>query len=124
MDWSDGYVAGIDYPAAFFREQSPAHLSFACVLNGVEPVPLDRPFTYMELGAGQGLTANILAASNPQGRFYAVDFSPTQVASARQLAESAELDNLKFLENSFAELAAGQVELPPLDFIPMYGVHS
>jgi len=124
MDWSDGYVAGIDYPAAFFREQSPAHLSFSCVLNGVEPVPLDRPFTYMELGAGQGLTSNILAASNPQGRFYAVDFSPSQVASARQLAESAELDNLVFLENSFAELAAGKVELPPLDFITMYGVYS
>ncbi|HEX7981990.1 MAG TPA: class I SAM-dependent methyltransferase [Duganella sp.] len=124
MDWNQGYVAGIDYPTGFFREQSPAHLSFACVLNGVEPVPLDRPFTYMELGAGQGLTANVLAAANPQGRFYAVDFSPSHVVAARQLTEAAQLDNLTLLETSFAELAAGKVALPPMDFITMYGVYS
>lgn len=124
MNWNDGYVSNIDYPAAFFREQSPTHLSFACVLNGYEPVPLDGPFTYMELGAGQGLTANILAASHPQGEFYAVDFSPSQVAASRQLAAAAQLDNLTLLENSFAELAAGAVDLPQLDFITMYGVYS
>lgn len=124
MDWNEGYVAGIDYPTGFFREQSPAHLSFACVLNGVEPVSLERLFTYIELGAGQGLTANVLAAANPQGRFYAVDFSPSHVVAARQLTEAAELDNLTLLENSFAELAAGKVALPPMDFITMYGVYS
>ncbi|HWW05959.1 class I SAM-dependent methyltransferase [Collimonas sp.] len=124
MDWNDGYVSDIAYPAAFFPEQSPAHLSFACVLNGVEPVALERRFTYLELGSGQGLTANILAASNPQGQFYAVDFNPGQVAAARQLAGAAQLDNLSLLESSFAELAAGEVALPQLDFITMYGVYS
>jgi SAM-dependent methyltransferase len=124
MNWNDGYVSNIDYPAAFFREQSPTHLSFACVLNGYEPVPLDGHFTYMELGAGQGLTANILAASHPRGEFYAVDFSPSQVAASRQLSAAAQLNNLTLLENSFAELAAGKVALPQLDFITMYGVYS
>jgi SAM-dependent methyltransferase len=124
MNWNDGYVSNIDYPAAFFREQSPTHLSFACVLNGYEPVPLDGHFTYMELGAGQGLTANILAASHPRGEFYAVDFSPSQVAASRQLSSAAQLHNLTLLENSFAELAAGKVALPQLDFITMYGVYS
>lgn len=124
MEWNDGYVSDIAYPAAFFPEQSPTHLSLACILHGVEPVPLDRPFTYFELGAGMGLTANVLAASHPHGRFYANDFQPAHVASARQLADEAGLDNITFLEASFADLAAGRVELPPLDFITMYGVYS
>ncbi|UMR32242.1 class I SAM-dependent methyltransferase [Massilia sp. MB5] len=122
MNWSDGYVADIDYPAAFFPEQGPDHLNIACILNGVEPLPPGRPFTYFELGAGMGLTANILAASHPHGRFFANDFNPAHVASARQLADEAQLENMTQLECSFADLAAGAVDLPPLDYITMYGV--
>ncbi|KRB99119.1 class I SAM-dependent methyltransferase [Duganella sp. Root198D2] len=124
MDWNDGYVADLDYPAAFFAEQSPSHLSIACILNGVEPVPPDRTFTYFELGAGMGLTSNILAASHPQGRFYSNDFNPAHVAAARQLADEAQLENMTVLESSFAELASGKVDLPPLDYITMYGIYS
>lgn len=124
MDWNDGYVADLDYPAAFFAEQSPGHLSIACILNGVEPVAPDRPFTYFELGAGMGLTSNILAASHPHGRFYSNDFNPAHVASARQLADEARLENMTVLESSFADLAAGKVDLPPLDYITMYGIYS
>ncbi|SFF95337.1 Ubiquinone/menaquinone biosynthesis C-methylase UbiE [Duganella sp. CF458] len=124
MDWNDGYVADLDYPAAYFAEQSPCHLSIACILNGVEPVPTDRPFTYFELGAGMGLTSNILAASHPHGRFYSNDFNPAHVAAARQLADEAQLENMTVLESSFADLAAGKVDLPPLDYITMYGIYS
>lgn len=125
MSWNDGYVSDIDYPIEFFSEQSPAYLNFACVLNGFEPIPLDRPFTYCELGFGRGLTVNLLAASNPQGRFYATDFMPSHVAGARQMAEAAQLDNLTLLENSFAELADGKVaDLPQFDFVTMHGVYT
>ena len=124
MNWNDGYVADLDYPAAFFAEQSPSHLGIACILNGTEPVPPDRPFTYFELGAGMGLTSNILAASHPHGRFYSNDFNPAHVASARQLADEARLENMTVLECSFADLAAGAIDLPPLDYITMYGIYS
>jgi SAM-dependent methyltransferase len=125
MGWDEGYVADVEYPAGCFPEQSPAWLNFACVLNGVEPIALDQPFTYFELGSGRGLTANLLAASNPQGRFYAADFAPSMVAGARQLASTAQLENLTLLESSFAELADGIVaDLPQFDFITMHGVYS
>ena len=124
MDWHEGYVSDIDYVAEFFPEQSPSLLSFACILNGVEPVALDRPFTYFELGSGQGLTANVLAAANPLGRFYAADFNPAHIAASRQLAESAELANVEFLESSFADLADGAVGLPQFDFVTLHGVYS
>lgn len=124
MGWNQGYVSDIEYPTTFFCEQSPAHLNFACVLNGVEPVDLDRPFTYFELGSGKGLTVNILAAANPQGQFFANDFNPSQVVSSRQICNDARLDNLTILETSFGDLAAGKVDLPQLDFITMYGIYS
>ena len=125
MEWSEGYVADIDYTADFFREQSPQWLNFSCLLNGIEPVPLDGPFTYFELGCGQGVTLSILAASNPDGQFYGNDFMPSHIAAARQFATSAALDNLTLLENSFAELANGAVpDLPQFDFITLHGVYT
>ncbi|MDR9838888.1 class I SAM-dependent methyltransferase [Herbaspirillum huttiense] len=124
MQWHEGYVADIDHVATFFSEQSPAQLSFACLLNGCEPPSPERHFRYLELGSGQGLTANILAAANPQADFYAVDFNPAHIAGSRQLAEAAGLQNIRFLEASFADLADSLTALPPLDFITMHGVYS
>ena len=125
MDWTSGYASDIEYTAGFYREQSPAFLNFACVLNGYEPIPIDQPFTYFELGFGRGLTANLLAAANPIGEFYAADFNPAHVAGARQLANAAKLTNLRLLENSFADLAEGQVDdLPQFDFITLHGIYT
>ena len=69
MDWTAGYTADIEYIAAFYREQSPTHLNFVCLANGFEPVSIDRPYTYCELGSGRGLTIDVLAAANPGGHF-------------------------------------------------------
>lgn len=124
MSWNNGYVTGIEYEAGFFREQSPVHLNLACLLSGQRPVALDPGFTYCELGCGPGFTANVLAAANPQGRFYAFDFNPAHVAEGRELASQAGLDNLVMREDSFAELAAGAVDLPQFDFVTMYGVFT
>jgi SAM-dependent methyltransferase len=122
--WNDGYATDQGYTYGFYPQQSPEYLNFACALNGVEPIPLDRPFTYFELGFGQGFTVTLLAASNSHARFYANDFMPLHVVAAEELASSAQLDNLTFLENSFADLAEGKVDLPRFDFITMHGVYS
>jgi SAM-dependent methyltransferase len=125
MDWTAGYASDIEYTAGFYREQSPSYLNFVCILNGHEPVDLRQPFTYCELGFGRGLTANILAATHPQGRFYATDFNPAHVSGARQLARDAGLSNLTLLENSFAELAEGKADdLPQFDFITLHGIYT
>ncbi|MGV7208640.1 class I SAM-dependent methyltransferase [Oxalobacteraceae bacterium A2-2] len=125
MDWTSGYASDIEYTAGFYVEQSPHHLNVVCALNGVEPLPLERGFDYCELGFGRGLTVNLLAASYPQGRFYAADFNPAHVAGARELAAAAELPNLTLLEHSFAELAAGAAGgLPQFDFITLHGIYT
>lgn len=124
MDWTAGYASDIEYTAGFYQEQSPHYLNLICALNSVEPIALDRPFTYCELGFGRGLTVNLLAAANPMGRFYATDFNPAHVAGAQEMARHAGLDNLVLLEESFAELADGKADLPQFDFITLHGIYT
>jgi SAM-dependent methyltransferase len=121
-DWTYGYVSDVEYTSEFFRELAPGLLSFAALLKGVPAPSQDQPFAYMELGCGQGLSANVLAATNPHARFYANDFNPTHVLNARTFARDAGIDNLTFLEKSFAELA--ELDLPDFDFITLHGVYS
>ncbi len=126
--WSDGYNADIAYTHGAYRELSPGYLSFVCLLNGVRPPRVDRPFRYCELGCGQGMTLNILAATHPHARFCGVDFNPLHIAGARRLAEEAELANVSYHERSFqdfaAEIARAEATDDQFDFIVLHGVYS
>jgi SAM-dependent methyltransferase len=123
-DWTAGYVSDLEYTTAHYHEQAPSHLNLVALINGCEPPALADGFAYCELGCGQGFTSNLLAAANPQGRFYAVDFNPSHIASARRLAERARLRNIEFIEDSFADLADSRQELPRFDYITLHGVFS
>lgn len=125
--WSDGYNSDIAYTHGFYREISPGYLSYVCLLNGIRTPPLDRPFRYCELGCGQGVTLNMLAACHPQGRFVGIDFNPLHIAGARRLAEEAGLSNVSFREQSFRDAAAAAEragEEDGFDFITLHGVYS
>ncbi len=122
--WNDGYPVDSEYTVDFISDLAPQRLNYACWLHGVDPVALDQPFTYFELGCGHGYTSTVLAAAHPVGRFYANDFMPSHIANAQRLVDMAGLDNLQLLENSFEELALGQVDLPKFDFVTMHGVYA
>lgn len=118
--WTDG-IAAIDYTHAFYPEMAPAHLAFALLLKGVAP-PVSQGFAYAELGCGQGLTTNLLAALHPDSRFEAVDLLPSHIAGARALAEDAGTANAEFFEESFAAFAGrGGADF---DIIALHGVWS
>jgi len=51
--WSEGYVVDLDYTRGYFRDLSPVHLRFATLLGGVEAADA-APYTYYELGCGNG----------------------------------------------------------------------
>ena len=121
-DWTEGYVAEIEYTSGFYQELAPNLLSFAALVAGYQAPAIDRPFTCFELGCGKGISANLIAAANPAGRFYANDFNPAHIVFARGLAADARLENVTFLEKSFAEL--GGEELPDFDYITLHGVYS
>ena len=100
QDWTHGYVADISYDYSFFAELAPINIVFNLLDGGFFPPSLEE-FTYCELGCGQGFTTNILAATNPQGEFWGVDFNPTHIAAAKRLAEAARLENIHFFRSQF-----------------------
>ena len=122
--WSSGYVTDVEYTSGFYREIAPAHLNMVAVLNGCQPLDLDKPFTYCELGCGQGFSSHLLAASNPSGQFHAVDFNPAHIQGARMFAQETRLDNVTFHERSFQSLLENADDLPDFDFITFHGVYS
>src|SRR5690606_9249955 len=81
-----------------------------------------RP-AYCELGCGQGFSTNLLSAANPDIDFYATDFNPAQIAGAQALCEAAGTKNVRFFDDSFAELEA-RPDLPKFDVIALHGIYS
>lgn len=121
--WNEGYVDGIDYQHGFYREMAPAQIAFALLLKGYRPpAPGPEGFDYAELGAGYADTSTLLAALHPDARFDAMDFNPSHVADARRFARQAGLDNLRLLEESFADFAArGDRDY---DVVALHGIWS
>lgn len=120
--WGEGYVVDVGYTHGFYRELTPVGLRFVTLLGAVQAVSAEAPFTYYELGCGNGNTSAVLAAANPQGEFIGVDFNPTHIHHAQQLAHAGGMPNLRFLEKSFAELLS--LELPDAEIIAMHGIWS
>jgi SAM-dependent methyltransferase len=122
VEWSDGYVTNIEYTSGFYPGLSPLAQNFALLFRGHEPVSLSQGFTYCELGCGHGFSTAVVAAANPKGSFWGIDFNPSHIASAEQLARAAGIANLTYVEQSFAE--ALRSDLPRFDFISLHGVWS
>jgi len=84
--------------------------------------PLERKFSYCEIGCGCGETAALLAASNPSGQFYGIDLSPSHIEQARALASAGGLSNLQLIAADITHLDRGS--LPDFDFITLHGLYS
>lgn len=120
--WAEGYVVDVGYTHGFYPELTPALLRFAALLGEARAPDFDRPFTYYELGCGNGCSTALLAAANPSGRFIGVDFNPAHIRNARGLARQGGVENVEFLEKSFASLAG--MDLAEADCIALHGVWS
>lgn len=121
-DWTSGYVSDIEYTFGFYRELTPTMFSYISLLKGQKT--LRHNFDYCELGCGQGLSMNLLAAANPQGTFYATDFNPSQIAGASALADSARLKNVHFYDQSFEEFVSEDTLPEKFDIISLHGIYS
>ncbi len=122
-EWSSGYVSEINYTYGFYRELTPNLLQLAAVTKGQLSPDMSAPAAYCELGCGQGLSTNILAAANPHIQFYANDFNPSQIAGAQALAAEAGTTNVHFLDSSFAQMLE-RTDLPDFDVIALHGIYS
>lgn len=123
MTWSDGYIADAEYTSHYYSELAPPHLDMAALLAGVLPPDReDGRFRYCELGCGNGMSTNILAACHPNAEFVGIDFMPVHIANSRKAAKKAGLENVTFHELSFAEACAEN--LGQFDYIVAHGIYS
>lgn len=122
--WMEGYESDIEYTTGYYREQEPNFLALCAATHGLQTLDLEKPFTYLELGCGYGMTSLIMAANYPHAQFIAVDFNPTHIAQATSLASEAGITNVTFLEKSFAQLANDPSTLPQCDFISLHGIFT
>lgn len=120
-DWSDGYVADVTYSHGYFHELAPAYLRYHLLVSGLACPSDGAGYAYCELGYGQGVSANLHAASNPRGEFWGTDFNPDHALHARALAQQAGL-NARWLDLSFESLL--DASTPQFDFIVLHGVWS
>jgi hypothetical protein len=122
MEWTSGYRADIDYTYGYYRELAPSLIDFALIYAGFEPPPAaGTGMRYLELGYGQGVSANIHAAATP-GEYWGADFNPVHAANAQGLARISGAA-AHFSDESFEDLAHRD-DLPPMDYIVLHGIWS
>ncbi|KQV88710.1 hypothetical protein ASD15_26910 [Massilia sp. Root351] len=122
QDWTGGYVTDIEYTSGFYRELAPASMNFAALLRGYAAPVATQAYNWLEIGCGNGLSANALAAANPQSSFHAFDFNPVHIQNAQRVARDAKLANVHFYEDSFEQ--ALHRDLPAMDYIVLHGIYS
>jgi len=122
QSWGEGYVVDVDYTHGYYRELSPSLLSFVGLLGSVQSIDITQPFTYYELGCGNGRSLLVHAVANPSGQFIGVDFNPAHIHTARNLARELGVKNVSFLEKSFAELL--ELDTADAHIIALHGVWS
>jgi SAM-dependent methyltransferase len=117
-----GYATDVPYLRDFKRQLAPAWLDHVALVAGIEPPARNSGFAWCDLGCGQGVTANILAATHPRGTFHAIDAMPGHIDHARRLSAEAAIPNVSFHTVDFT--AAADLDLPPFDYIVAHGVYS
>lgn len=123
-DWSAGYVTEVGYTHGFYRELVPQYLALAALARGdAAPGLKAEPIRVLELGCGQGLSANLIAAANPHVDYTAIDFNPAHIAGAQALAAAAGTPNMHFREASFEEVAADPA-FGRFDVITLHGIYT
>lgn len=122
MNWTQGYYAAEGYTYGSCNELAPARLALTALLAGHTPPDLHQPFRYLDLGCGQGLNLCLLAACHPNAQFVGVDFLPEHIAHARELAATAALNNVQFVEGDFEALTAAELGAEPFDLAVAHGI--
>ncbi len=121
-DWADGYVTEVAYIHRYYQHLLPRLLSFAALSRGVAvPGGGSEKLRVLELGCGQGVSANIIAAANPDLDYTAIDFNPAHISGA--LAVAAGTPNVHFVKSSFEDVA-NDPSWGTFDVITLHGIYS
>jgi len=117
-DWTQGYVAEIDYTHGYYSELNPQRIKLAFLNAGLA---FPEVGSACELGFGQGVSANMHAAASLT-QWSGTDFNPGQAAFAQEL-QSASGAQARWFDESFEEFAS-RPDLPEFDYIGLHGIWS
>lgn len=120
--WAHGYYAEEGYVYGFYYESTPAHIRWACALQGADAP--ENNFTLLDLGCGQGFSLIVSAIFYPESKFIGIDFMPRHIAHANQLAKAAGVTNVTFIEGDFLELAHNADQIGPVDYAVAHGISA
>src|SRR5690242_16785110 len=109
-----GYATDVPYLRDFKPMLAPAWLDHVALVAGIEPPDRHYGFAWCDLGCGQGVTAAMLAATHPSGKFHGIDAMPMHIDHARGLGAAAGISNVCFHAADFA--VAIDLELPLFDY--------
>ena len=107
------------YPPRLHHDALPAWTTFAAAWRGLAVPDTRRPFRYLDLGCGEGLTACWVARLYPHAEVIGIDASPVHIARSRALAARMGVD-VRFEVARFED----DVDLPEVDFAALIGVWS
>lgn len=118
-DWSAGYVVETGYTYGCYPELNPVRAALPLLTKGLRAPKIE---TACELGFGQGCSAAVHAATQPDIEWWGCDFAPAQAVFARDLV-AASGAKANFFDDAFDEFAA-RPGLPEFDFVALHGVWS
>jgi predicted SAM-dependent methyltransferase/trans-aconitate methyltransferase len=129
--WGAGYFTGVTYGSYAFQELAPGWIDYALLSQKQRP-PRERDgaaFSYVEMGSGMGLGLCLLAAAYPEGQFIGIDFHPSHIAHSQWLVRELGLNNVRFHEADFVELADPSARSPfdrdlQADYVIAHGIIS
>jgi SAM-dependent methyltransferase len=129
-DWTHGYRTDLEYTFGVYTFLNPDLLLLRAVMSGVKPSASilsggaedTRGLVYCDLGCGQGMTTNLMAARDPGGKYFGIDYNSAMIANAKALAEDAKITNVTFLAESFTNLL--NLDMPDCDVVVMHGIWS
>jgi SAM-dependent methyltransferase len=121
-DERHGYNVSVGYTAEFFPQMGPDWLDFCMRAQGFRRQRTSAAYRYADLGCGLGFHVCLLAAANPEAEFVGIDFDP-DLKFGEELAKAAGLDNVRFIQADFLDLAAGwPAELGLFDYLALQGI--
>jgi len=118
-----------DYPKfqAFMTELANAkhrqvliHRFLPTVDGGRLTARLEKGIRVCDLGCGEGVALNLMAAAYPESQFTGIDMDPEVIAVARDAAMTARLENVRFLNRDAATLGNGDEFENAFDYITAF----
>jgi ubiquinone/menaquinone biosynthesis C-methylase UbiE len=115
------YSVDIEYGSAFSPFQAPSLIGLTASLGGFH-FDYTSPFTFLDIGCGDGTSALMIAASYPHARVIGVDLNPNHIERAVADAKSGQVDNATFLLADISQLA--DLDIGVIDMASVAGLFT